>query len=442
MSITRDSDADTLRLERSRRRVLASGFIGSTVEFYDFILYATASAVVFNRLFFTDLDPALATIASFGTLAVGYLARPIGGILFGHFGDKYGRKRMLIISLTVMGVASTLIGVLPTQPMVGAIAPLLLILLRVVQGLSMAGEWGGATIMAMEHADERRRGTASAIITAGAPMGSLLASGALALFAMLPEDQFLSWGWRVPFLVSAVLLIIALWIRMRVDESPLFLQSLKRRESDSSPVRSERAPMMTALTQWRALLLTVLAGLGPHAHRTLMTAFLISVAVGAGTDRSDVLWISALSGVVNIAAIVPVGRLVDRFGRKNVMYVGLIVAIGTAWPTFVWATSGDGWLVLLAFLVAGLCGTSVLMPTISTLIIEQFPTRARYTGASIGYQIAASIGGGLTPAVAAAIMAASDGDLLLVSVAIMIALAVSGVAVAWLREMSRKTIAD
>lgn len=442
MSITRDSDAYTLRLERSRRRVLASGFIGSTVEFYDFILYATASAVVFNRLFFTDLDPALATIASFGTLAVGYLARPIGGILFGHFGDKYGRKRMLIISLTVMGVASTLIGVLPTQPMVGAIAPLLLILLRVVQGLSMAGEWGGATIMAMEHADERRRGTASAIITAGAPMGSLLASGALALFAMLPEDQFLSWGWRVPFLVSAVLLIIALWIRMRVDESPLFLQSLKRRESDFSPVRPERAPMVTALTQWRALLLTVLAGLGPHAHRTLMTAFLISVAVGAGTDRSDVLWISALSGVVNIAAIVPVGRLVDRFGRKNVMYVGLIVAIGTAWPTFVWATSGDGCLVLLAFLVAGLCGTSVLMPTISTLIIEQFPTRARYTGASIGYQIAASIGGGLTPAVAAAIMAASDGDLLLVSVAIMIALAVSGVAVAWLREMSRKTIAD
>lgn len=442
MSVTSDFHVEASRLERSRRRVLASGFIGSTVEFYDFILYATASAVVFNRLFFTDLDPALATIASFGTLAVGYLARPLGGILFGHFGDKYGRKRMLIVSLIVMGVASTLIGVLPTQPMVGAVAPLLLILLRIVQGLSMAGEWGGATIMAMEHADERRRGTASAIISAGAPMGSLLASGALALFAMLPEDQFLSWGWRVPFLVSAVLLVIALWIRMRVDESPVFLKSQERRDGDSAPARPERAPMVTALKQWRSLLLTVLAGLGPHAHRTLMTAFLISVAIGAGTDRSDVLWISALSGVVNIAAIVPVGRLVDRLGRKNVMYGGLIAAILTAWPTFQWATSGDGWLVLIAFIVAGLCGTSVLLPTISTLIIEQFPTRARYTGASIGYQIAASVGGGLTPAVAAGIMTATDGDLLPVSVAIMVALAVSGVAVFWMREMSRETIAD
>lgn len=428
--------------ERARRRVLASGFMGSTVEYYDFILYATASAVVFNRLFFTNLDPTVGTIAAFATLAIGYIVRPIGGLLFGHFGDRFGRKRMLILSLIVMGMASTLIGVLPTQPMVGVLAPILLILLRVVQGLSMAGEWGGAAIMAMEHADERKRGAASAVIAAGAPMGSLLASGALALFSMLPDDQFLTWGWRVPFLLSAVMVAIALWIRMRVDESPLFLQARQRDAEDSAHAGRPRAPAWVVVNKWRAIILTVLAGFGPHAHRTLMTAFLISVAIMGGVSRAEVLWISAVSGVLNLVTVVPVGRLVDLIGRKRVMYGGLAVALVTAWPTFLFATSGNVWLVLVAFIVAGLCGTGVLLPTLSTLIIEQFPTRTRYTGASVGYQIAASLGGGLAPVVAAGIMTSTDGDFLPLALAVMATLLVSGVAVALLQEMSRRSIAD
>lgn len=431
---------EPIEVERARRRVLASGFVGSTVEYYDFILYATASAVVFNRLFFTDLDPAIGTIASFGTLAIGYLARPIGGYFFGRFGDRYGRKKALIVSLVVMGAASTLIGVLPTRPMVGALAPLLLIVLRIVQGLSMAGEWGGSTIMAMEHADERRRGRASAFIAAGAPLGSLLASAALAVFAMLPDGQFLIWGWRVPFLLSAVMLAIAIWIRIRVDESPLFLVS-KRQDLVDADKAKERGSAWAVLKQWRALVVTILAGLGPHAHRTLMTAFLISLAVSGGIPRSDVLWISAASGIVNLVTVVPFGRLADRIGRKRVMYGGLAIALLTVWPIFSMAASGSTWLALAAFLIAGVVGTAVLLPTLSTLVIEQFPTRTRYTGASIGYQIAASVGGGLAP-VAAATMVTGEGDFVMLSLVVVAALLLSGLAVALLKELSRRSIAE
>ncbi|MBX3088145.1 MAG: MHS family MFS transporter [Cryobacterium sp.] len=430
--------AGVVDVQRARRRVLASGFMGSTVEFYDFILYATASAVVFNRLFFANLDPTMGTIASFATLAIGYLARPIGGILFGHFGDRYGRKQMLILSLVVMGVASTLIGLLPTEPMVGALAPILLITLRVVQGLSMAGEWGGATIMAMEHADERKRATASAVISAGAPMGSLLASGMLALFSMLPTEDFLSWGWRVPFLLSAVLLVIALWIRLKVEESPLYLKVVKEATKERKP----KLPIGTVLKQWKTVVLTVLAGFGPQAHRTLMTAFLISIAIVGGITRADTLWVSAASGVLSLVMIVPFGRMVDRFGRKRMMYIALAVAIVTAWPTFVFATSGNVWLAFIAFAVASLCGTGVLLPTLGTLIIEQFRTGVRYTGASVGYQIAASLGGGLAPVIAASIMATTGGDYLLLSVIVIATLLVSGLAVAALQEMSKRSIAS
>ncbi|MBX3089602.1 MAG: MHS family MFS transporter [Cryobacterium sp.] len=430
--------AEVVDVQRARRRVLASGFMGSTVEFYDFILYATASAVVFNRLFFANLDPTMGTIASFATLAIGYLARPIGGILFGHFGDRYGRKQMLILSLVVMGVASTLIGLLPTEPMVGALAPILLITLRVVQGLSMAGEWGGATIMAMEHADERKRATASAVISAGAPMGSLLASGMLALFSMLPTEDFLSWGWRVPFLLSAVLLVIALWIRLKVEESPLYLKVVKEATKERKP----KLPIGTVLRQWKTVVLTVLAGFGPQAHRTLMTAFLISIAIAGGITRADTLWVSAASGVLSLIMIVPFGRMVDRFGRKRMMYIALAVAIVTAWPTFVFATSGNVWLAFIAFAVTSLCGTGVLLPTLGTLIIEQFRTGVRYTGASVGYQIAASLGGGLAPVIAASIMATTGGDYLLLSVIVIATLLVSGLAVAALQEMSKRSIAS
>ena len=224
MSIPRPASTPppTLGDPRQMRRVLFSSFLGSTVEFYDFLLYGTAAALVFGDLFFSNLTPAVATIASFGTLAAGYLARPVGGILFGHFGDRIGRKSMLVMTMTLMGVASFLIGLLPTYATIGWVAPVLLVLLRLVQGIAVGGEWGGAALMALEHASEKRRGFAGSFANMGAPAGAVLSTVVLAIVTQLPEEDFLSWGWRIPFLLSAVLVAVGLYVRLKVTESPLF----------------------------------------------------------------------------------------------------------------------------------------------------------------------------------------------------------------------------
>ncbi len=205
---------------RADRRVLVSSFIGSVVEWYDFLLYGTASALVFNVLFFPQLDPAVGTIASFGTLAVGYAARPLGGILFGHFGDRLGRKQMLVLSILLMGVATVLIGLLPTYGTIGVWAPILLVALRLLQGFAVGGEWGGAVLMTLEHARTGRRGLWSSVAQLGAPAGLLLSTGVFAAFAALPDEQFLTWGWRVPFLFTIVLIGVGLWIRLARHREP------------------------------------------------------------------------------------------------------------------------------------------------------------------------------------------------------------------------------
>ena len=208
------------------RRVLFSSFLGSAVEFYDFLLYGTAAALVFGQLFFANLTPVLATIASFATLAVGYLVRPLGGVIFGHFGDRIGRKSMLVLTMSIMGAASFAIGLLPTYATIGWVAPLLLILLRLVQGFAVGGEWGGAALMALEHSDEKHRGFSASFANMGAPAGAVLSTVVLAMVTLLPGDAFLSWGWRIPFLLSAVLVGIGLYVRLKVTESPLFEQEV------------------------------------------------------------------------------------------------------------------------------------------------------------------------------------------------------------------------
>lgn len=426
-------------LRRNRRRVLASGYLGSTLEYYDFLLYATASAVVFSRLFFADLDPVLGTIASFATFAVGYLVRPIGAILFGHFGDKYGRKRMLVFTLLLMGGASTLIGLLPTQPMVGALAPLLLILLRIVQGLAMSGEWGGATIMALEYAKDRRRGLATSIIAAGAPSGSLLASGALGLAALLPEEDFLGWGWRIPFLISALLVAIALWIRLRINESPRFLEAKAKRAASGE---KERIPFVEALRHWRKLVLVVLAGIGPHAYRTLTTAFLISQAIGHGLTDAEALWASTAASFINLFSITLFGRLNDRIGRKRVLFGGLVIGVLTAWPLVMLATSGSFWLAFLAFMFSSVFIHAATLPALGTLVTESFPTRARYTGATLGYQIASALGAGLAPLLAATLMRETGGDLGALTLLIVGVLVVGLIGTLFLRETYKDKLED
>jgi len=279
------------------RRAVLSSYLGSVIEYYDFLLYATASAIVFNKIFFSNLDPLVGTVASFGTLATGYLARPLGGIVFGHFGDRIGRKKMLVLSMTLMGVGSTLIGLLPTYAQVGVWAPILLVLLRVVQGIAVGGEWGGAALMSAEHASSRR-GLWTSFTNAGAPTGVVLSTLVLALSAsMTGEAEFLAWGWRIPFLLSIVLLAIGLFVRARVAETPVFAEAAR-----AKPTRS---PLMEVLRHHpRNLLLSIGVGFGAFVAQATITTFVISYAVQGGFPRATVLNALTVSSAVAVFGIV------------------------------------------------------------------------------------------------------------------------------------------
>ncbi|MDT7692574.1 MAG: hypothetical protein QOI75_1941, partial [Pseudonocardiales bacterium] len=277
------------------RRAVASSFIGSVIEYYDFLLYATAAAVVFGKVFFAALDPLTATVASFGTFAAGYLARPLGGILFGHFGDRIGRKKMLVTTMTLMGVASFLIGALPTYGQIGIWAPVALVTLRVLQGVAVGGEWGGAVLMSAEHATSRR-GLWASFTNAGAPCGMVLSTVVLTVTAAASgERAFLAWGWRVPFLLSILLLGIGLFIRLKVEETPVF----------AAAERSARVPLFDVLRNHpRNLLLAVGVGLAAFVAQGTLTTFLIAYGVEVGYSRQTVLSGLTLSSVLAVAGII------------------------------------------------------------------------------------------------------------------------------------------
>src|SRR3954447_1807095 len=312
------------------RRVLFSSFLGSAVEFYDFLLYGTAAALVFGHLFFSNLTPVVAAIASFGTLAVGYVVRPLGGVIFGHFGDRIGRKSMLVLTMTLMGAASFAIGLLPTYATIGVLAPVLLIVLRLVQGFAVGGEWGGAALMALEHSDEDRRGFSASFANMGAPAGAVLSTVVLAVVTLLPEDAFLAWGWRIPFLLSAVLVGIGLYVRLKVTESPLFEQEVV------TAVASEkkRLPIVDVLRDSpTSVLLGIGAGLGAFALQALMATFALTIGVQGGLPRSTVLWLFAAGSLVQLFTLPPYASLSDRVGRRPVMIAGCLAAMTRSTPS-------------------------------------------------------------------------------------------------------------
>lgn len=422
------------------RRVLLSSYLGSAVEFYDFLVYGTAASLVFGQIFFAQLDPLTGTIASFGTLAVGYLARPLGGVIFGHFGDRLGRKKMLVLTMTLMGVASTAIGLLPTQAQIGVVAPLLLILLRVIQGIALGGEWGGATLMALEHSSSRRRGFSAAIVNAGGPTGAVLAAAIMGAFSLLSKDDFLSWGWRVPFLLSAVLVGLALWIRLGVHESPLFQKALQNASELS--VTKRPVPLLEVLRRPKAVLLTCFAGAGGLAFQTLLATFGLTFAILGGVDRSVALFAAAVGGFVNIFTLPMFGALSDRLGRRPVLIGGYLAGALLAYPILQLIGSGDAVRVVIGYVIGYGLIVACLMGTLSSFITEQFATTSRYTGASLGYQLAATLGGGFAPLISANILAASGGkDATFVAVFIAAAFVVAAAAVLLTRESFRKDLA-
>ncbi len=421
--------AENLRSRAQLRRAVLSSYFGSVIEYYDFLLYATASAVVFNKVFFSNLDPVIGTIASLGTFTTGYLARPIGGIVFGHFGDLLGRKRMLVITMSMMGVASTLIGVLPTYAQIGVWAPALLIVLRVLQGIAVGGEWGGAVLMSAEHATSRR-GLWASFTNAGAPSGMVVSTLLLTLMGAVTTDaQFLAWGWRVPFLLSVVLLAIGLFIRLKVDETPVF----------AAAGRSAGSPLLEVLRRHpENLLLAIGVGFGAFVAQGTLTTYVLSYAVHAGFPRQTVLNAITVSSVGAVLAIVGYSALSDRVGRRPVVLAGALATAVVGFLLFPLIDSGSAALLTLAVVLGQSVAHPAMYGPLAALYTELFATRTRYTGASLGYQIA-GLGAGVAPVVFAAVAGAGTG---VISAVIAACCLVTVLCVLVLRESNRVDLAD
>ena len=388
------------------RRILASSFIGSAIEFYDFILYATAASLVFNKVFFVNQSPAVALFASFATLAVGYLARPLGGIIFGHYGDKLGRKGVLITSMVMMGVASTIIGLLPPTAQIGVIAPIALITLRIIQGLAVGGEWGGAMLMALEHAPKERRGFAASFANMGGPAGAVMATLAVSAVSTLPTEQFLAWGWRIPFIASLGLVAIGLIIRLKVTESPLFLALEDKAEE-------RKIPLMQVLTKYpKSVLMGTLVGMSSYTVQGVMTVWAISYVVDeAGMDRTAVLNIKAIGATLTIIAVWFAARYSDRLGRRPVMMFGILAGAVLALPMMWMMQMGELWLFAIALFLANGVVQGTIFGPFGAFTAELFPTRIRYTGASLVYQLSSTVGAGFTPMIVAGLVLLGGGSL-------------------------------
>jgi MFS transporter, MHS family, shikimate and dehydroshikimate transport protein len=390
------------------KSVLFSSFMGTAIEFYDFLLYGLAASLVFAPLYFANLSPAMGMIASFATLAVGYLARPLGGLIFGPFGDRLGRKKMLVLTMLMMGGASFCIGLIPTQAAIGQLAPLLLITLRVIQGLAVGGEWGGAALMAMEHSTRERRGFSASFANMGGPAGAALATVVFSLCSMMPEEAFMSWGWRVPFLLSAVLVAIGLFVRLKVAESPVFLEA--QRQAARSQER-RRNPLLEVITKYpRAVVIACLGTIMAFAVQSLLATFAMPYAIAAGHNRSEVLWISLGTQVIHVFTIPMFAALSDRIGRRKVMVTGVIGMIIMIHPIWLMVAADNLLLLFLAFLIGNPILQAMVYGPTAAYISEMFGAESRYTGASLAYQVSATLGGGLIPLAATTLLAVRGGN--------------------------------
>ncbi|MGB3437411.1 MAG: MFS transporter [Actinophytocola sp.] len=395
---------------RSLARIVSASLVGTTVEWYDFFLYSSAAALVFNKLFFPTADPLTGTLLAFTTYAIGFLARPIGGLIFGHYGDRIGRKKLLVISLLMMGGATFAMGLLPTYATIGIAAPILLTLLRLVQGFALGGEWGGAVLIVSEHGGASRRGFWASWPQCGAPGGNLLATAVLAVLAAVQTDEaFLSWGWRIPFLLSSVLVVIGLWIRLAVAESPVFLAA--QRKAAERGVE-EKAPIVQVFKHsWRQVLIAMGARMGENVSYYVITAFiLVYITESLGLAKSVGLNAVLIGSAVHFVSIPLWGMLSDRIGRR-VVYLFGAVAMG-AWGFVFFAlldTKSFGVIALATTI--GLVLHGAMYGPQAAFFSELFGTRVRYSGASVGYQLASILAGALAPLIAVALLDAWDSTL-------------------------------
>jgi MFS transporter, MHS family, shikimate and dehydroshikimate transport protein len=421
--------------KQSHVTVATASLIGTAIEWYDFFLYGTAAALVFNKLFFPKFDPMVGTIMAFATFAIGFIARPFGGIVFGHYGDRIGRKKMLYLTLLIMGIATALIGVMPTYESIGIWAPILLVAMRLCQGFGLGGEWGGAVIMAVEHAPDNRRGFYGSWPQLGAPLGLVIATIVFMAFSSMPEKDFLAWGWRIPFLFSIALVIVGLWVRMKLAESPAF-EKIKNAKQEA------KMPIIEAVTHhWKNILLAMGVRFAENGLFYVYSTFSLAYA----TTRLGMPRITILYGVLIAAAIetftIPFyGWLSDKVGRKPVYMFGAIFCGLTAFPFFWLMNTKVAEYAWLAICLGMPIGHAAMYGPQASFLSELFSTRVRYSATSLGYQLASIFAGALSPLIATSLLMKYPGEFWPVSVYMIVLALITVVSLIILMETFKSRI--
>ena len=436
MDSTSDDPQIATQKARQARRVLAASFVGTTFEWYDFFIYASAAALVFGPLFFPNVSDFAGQLAAFSTFAVGFIARPLGGILIGHFGDRLGRKHMLVLCLLSMGLATFLIGLLPTYEQIGIWAPILLVLLRVFQGIGIGGEWGGAVLMAVEYAPANRRGLYGGFVQIGTPAGLILANLAfLGVVAWVPEEHFLTWGWRIPFLLSAVLVVVGLVIRLQLEETPVFAQAR------AQAPKHERLPLMQVLhSHWRQVLAGGLTMSCTAMVAYIQIAYILSYGVKQlGMPRSTMITLVLIAASLWLVTCLLFATWSDRWGRRRIYIGGALLGLVLAFPFFMLMDTRNPLLMGLAMCLLALSLAAMYSP-IAAMLSELFPTRVRYTGNSLAYQVGTLFGGAFVPVIASTLYQVS-GTSMAISAYIFVSVLIGLIAVRFVPETSRISLA-
>jgi len=417
------------------KKVLIASLVGSSIEWFDYFLYGTVAALVFNHLFFHSEDPVVGLMLAYASFALSFFIRPLGGIIFSHIGDRIGRKKTLVITLSLMGGGTVLMGILPTYESIGVAAPILLIILRLIQGLGLGGEWGGALLLAVEYAPKEKRGLFGSIPQMGVTIGLLLGTVSMSIMTLLPDDQFMSWGWRVPFILSAFLVLFGLWIRKGIDETPSFKKAQERNEIVKLPI------IETIKTHWKEVLIAVGAKVVETAPFYIFGTFIVSYATSQlGYSNTLTLNAVTIATVVTTILIPIMGKLSDQIGRKKLYVCGTILMILYAFPYFWILHTGSAFGVIAATVIGLGIIWAPITAVLGTMFSEIFKSNVRYTGISLGYQIGAAVAGGTAPLVATALLNAYNNSYVPVALYIILTSIISLIAIWSVRDRKNEEL--
>ncbi|MCM7083522.1 MFS transporter [Enterobacter roggenkampii] len=425
----------TTTVLRKNKKVLIASLTGSAIEWFDYFLYGTAAALVFNKIFFPMVDPVIGLILSYLSFSLTFFIRPIGGVLYAHIGDRIGRKKTLVLTLSSMGGATVMIGLLPTYEMIGLWAPALLILMRIIQGMGIGGEWGGALLLAYEYAPEKRKGFFGSIPQAGVTIGMLMATFIVSLMTLFSEEDFLSWGWRIPFLLSSVLVLLGLWIRKDIDETPDFQRVKASGQVAKAPLRD------TLKHHWREVLIAAGLKVVETAPFYIFSTFVVSYATSTLTyQKSQALEAVTLGALVATIMIPLMGLLSDKVGRQRMYAISVFVLGLFIVPWFMLLNTGTTWGIVLATVIAFGVLWAPVTAVLGTLCSEIFSANVRYTGITLGYQLGAALAGGTAPLIATGLLAKYDGDWVPVAWYLAVTVTISLIAIFCASRVKRATL--